>query len=167
MYGPGMAGILAEGGKMVTPPGSKSYNNPHRIYFAFAAHRLANLIKDIRNDTKDQDIPINIVAHSQGTIITMLATFLLAKENVLPADCVILAHSPYAFEPAIAEVLSKDLLMGVQSKEGREETFINFVNVIKESQGLRNKEFKAEILKQNGVISTATLTKSMCKQMIP
>ncbi|MFQ0993525.1 DUF3274 domain-containing protein [Gilliamella sp. BG2] len=155
MYGPGMAGILAEGGKIATPPGSKSYNNPHRIYFAFAAHRLANLIKQIRKDTKDQDIPINIVAHSQGTIITMLATFLLAKENVLPADCVILAHSPYAFEPAIAEVLSKDLLMGVQSKEGREETFINFVNVIKESQGLRNKEFNPEILKQNGVISTA------------
>lgn len=154
MYGPGMSGPLAFGGKIVTPEGSKSYDNPHRIYFAFAAYRLANLIKKIREDTKGQDIPINIVAHSQGTIITMLATFLLAKDNVLPADCVILAHSPYAFDPSYAEVLSKDLYMGIQSEQSREKTFINFVKKIKDSQDLRNKKFTPETLKENYIINT-------------
>lgn len=154
MYGPGMSGPLAFGGKIVTPEGSKSYDNPHRIYFAFAAYRLANLIKKIREDTKGQDIPINIVAHSQGTIITMLATFLLAKDNVLPADCVILAHSPYAFDPSYAEVLSKDLYMGIQTKQSREKTFINFVKKIKDSQDLRNKKFTPETLKENYIINT-------------
>lgn len=155
MYGPGMSGPLAFGGKIVTPEGSKSYDNPHRIYFAFAAYRLANLIKKIREDTDGQDIPINIVAHSQGTIITMLATFLLAQEKrVLPADCVILAHSPYAFDPSYAEVLSKDLYMGIQSEQSREKTFINFVKKIKDSQDLRNKKFTPETLKENYIINT-------------
>ncbi len=155
MYGPGMSGLLAFGGKIVTPEGSKSYDNPHRIYFAFAAYRLANLIKKIREDTDGQDIPINIVAHSQGTIITMLATFLLAQEKrVLPADCVILAHSPYAFDPSYAEVLSKDLYMGIQSEQSREKTFINFVKKIKDSQDLRNKKFTPETLKENYIINT-------------
>lgn len=154
MYGPGMSGLLAFGGKIVTPEGSKSYDNPHRIYFAFAAYRLAELIKKIREDTKGQDIPINIVAHSQGTIITMLATFLLAKDNVLPADCVILAHSPYAFEPSSAEKVSKDLAMGIQSKQSREKTFINFVKKIKDLQTLRNITFTPETLKENYIINT-------------
>lgn len=154
MYGPGMSGVLAFGGKIVTPEGSKSYDNPHRIYFAFAAYRLAELIKKIRKDTEGQDIPINIVAHSQGTIITMLATFLLAKDNVLPADCVILAHSPYAFDPSYAEVLSKDLYMGIQTEQSREKTFINFVKKIKDLQKLRGKEFTPETLKENYIINT-------------
>lgn len=154
MYGPGMSGILATGGILATPKGAKSYYNPHRIYFAFAAYRLAELIKKIREDTAEQEIPINIVAHSQGTIITMLATLLLAKENKLPADCVILAHSPYAFEPSILEELSKDFGLGVQSQQGREQTFINFVNVMQKQQSLRTKKFDTQVLIEKGIIST-------------
>lgn len=155
MYGPGMEGPLGLMGDLFTPKGAKSYkNNPHRIYLAFAAYRLAKLIKQIRSDTGKQDIPINIVAHSQGTIITMLATLLLAKEEVLPADCVILAHSPYAFEPSVMEALSKDFGLGVQSQYGREQTFINFVNVMKKTQqDYRKKDFTREMLIKNGVIS--------------
>ena len=158
MYGPGMAGWLGLGGPVATPKGARSYANPHRIYYVFAAHRLANLIKTIREQTKGQDIPINIVAHSQGTIITMLANLILAndKEGPLPADCVILAHSPYAFEPTYAEILTKDLSMGVQSQYGREQTFINFVDQIHKLQkDRRNKFFKFEKLIETGVINTA------------
>ncbi|OTP99921.1 hypothetical protein B5S43_08565, partial [Gilliamella apicola] len=158
MYGPGMAGFLGSAGELATPKGARSYLNPHRIYYAFAAHRLANLIKKIRKDTEEQDIPINIVAHSQGTIITMLANLILAndKSEPLPADCVILAHSPYAFEPTLAEIVSKDLCMGVQSQYGREQTFINFVDQIYKFQGdRRDKFFEFNDLIETGVINTA------------
>ena len=157
MYGPGMAGILGVAGEAVTPSGARSYQNPHRIYYVFAAYRLANLIKKIRSQTKGQDIPINIVAHSQGTIITMLANLMLANDNEepLPADCVILAHSPYAFEPTYAEILSKNLSMGVQSQYGREQTFINFVNQMHKLQGDRRAiKFEKEDLIEKGVINT-------------
>ena len=158
MYGPGMAGFLGSAGELATPKGARSYLNPHRIYYAFAAHRLANLIKKIRKDTEEQDIPINIVAHSQGTIITMLANLILAndKSKPLPADCVILAHSPYAFEPTLAEIVSKDLCMGVQSQYGREQTFINFVDQMYKFQGdRRDKFFEFNDLIETGVINTA------------
>lgn len=158
MYGPGMAGFLGSAGELATPKGARSYLNPHRIYYAFAAHRLAKLIKQIRKDTEEQDIPINIVAHSQGTIITMLANLILAndKSEPLPADCVILAHSPYAFEPTLAEIVSKDLCMGVQSQYGREQTFINFVNQMHNFQtDRRSKKFNPENLIETGVINTA------------
>ena len=157
MYGPGMAGFLGSAGELATPKGARSYLNPHRIYYAFAAHRLAKLIKKIRKDTEEQDIPINIVAHSQGTIITMLANLILAndKDKTLPADCVILAHSPYAFEPTLAEIVSKDLCMGVQSQYGREQTFINFVDQLHKLQkDRRSKKFKPEDLIEKGIINT-------------
>ena len=158
MYGPGMAGFLGSAGELATPKGARSYLNPHRIYYAFAAHRLAKLIKQIRKDTEGQNIPINIVAHSQGTIITMLANLILAndKSEPLPADCVILAHSPYAFEPTLAEIVSKDLCMGVQSQYGREQTFINFVNQMHRFQtDLRSIKFEKEDLIEKGIINTA------------
>ena len=159
MYGPGMAGLLGYVGKKITPilGGDVSYDNPHRIYYAFAAHRLAKLIKKIRKDTEGQDIPINIVAHSQGTIITMLANLILAndKDKPLPADCVILAHSPYSFEPPSFETLSKSFCMGVQSKYGREQTFINFVDQMYNLQGARRRKFfKLNDLIETGVINT-------------
>ena len=158
MYGPGMASYLGIIGKAFTPSGARSYKNPHRIYYVFAAYRLANLIKKIRKDTKELDIPINIVAHSQGTIITMLANLILAndKDKPLPADCVILAHSPYAFEPTYMEILTKDLSMGVQSQYGREQTFINFVDQMHKLQGdRRTKFFDFNKLIETGVINTA------------
>ena len=157
MYGPGMAGFLGSAGELATPKGARSYLNPHRIYYAFAAHRLANLIKQIRKDTEGQNIPINIVAHSQGTIITMLANLILAndKSEPLPADCVILAHSPYAFEPTLAEIVSKDLCMGVQSQYGREQTFINFVDqMYKLQKDRRSIKFDKEDLTEKGIINT-------------
>ena len=157
MYGPGMAGVLGFAGERVTPNGARSYKNPHRIYYVFAAYRLAKLIKKIRSQTKGQDIPINIVAHSQGTIITMLANLMLAndKDKPLPADCVILAHSPYAFEPTYAEVISKDLCMGIQTPYGREQTFINFVNQMHKLQSDRRAiKFEKEDLIEKGVINT-------------
>ncbi|XKM12783.1 DUF3274 domain-containing protein [Orbaceae bacterium ac157xtp] len=152
MYGPGFAGETASLGKLGSSDGAKVYDTPHRIYLAFAAHRLANLIKQIREDTEKQDIPINIVAHSQGTIITMLANMILDEQNVLPADCIILAHSPYAFGTTFLEALSKDFALGMQTSKAREETFINFVKIMSEGQKKRDVNFDIQNLVEKGVI---------------
>lgn len=150
MYGPGLTGFtndLARLGTFAFNSGAEAYKNPHRIYLVYAAQRLAELIIKIRTDDKMKEAPINIVAHSQGTIISMLANMLIEKmkvdqedgkfATVYPADCVILTHSPYAFDPSFLETQSKALSMGVQTQQAREETFINFVQTIKDGQKLR------------------------------
>lgn len=157
MYGPGLTSLTNYMVKFGSSLGAKAYDNPHRIYMVFAAYRLANLIKKIREDTRLSQAPVNIVAHSQGTIITMLANMILAEDKFLPADCVILAHSPYAFEPSYLEEQSKEWGMGVQTAAARQQTFINFVQKIKDGQELRKINYdKPNILIEKGVAFKAT-----------
>lgn len=65
-----------------------------RRYMVLAAMRLAMLIKIIRkrypNDT------VNVVGHSQGTLVTLLAHAFLHDEGVRPADGVVMLNSPYS-----------------------------------------------------------------------
>ncbi|WP_278401555.1 T6SS effector phospholipase Tle3 domain-containing protein [Hafnia paralvei] len=103
------------------------YENPHRIYQFFAAQRLADLILTIRQNKPTEHDTINIVAHSQGTLITMLANMLVKQEGADPADCVILNHSPYA--------LANTVLEGVQdghhqTDKARQETFKHFCQLM-------------------------------------
>lgn len=108
MFGPGAAGkILEKIAELSSRGGPFSdkedwshpiYQNPHRIYQAYAARRLADLIIDIRQNPDTENDTINIVAHSQGTIITMLANMWVNAKGLAPADCVIFNHSPYALE---------------------------------------------------------------------
>ncbi|WMY08000.1 T6SS effector phospholipase Tle3 domain-containing protein [Paraburkholderia phenoliruptrix] len=73
--------------------------SPMRLYFVLAAHRLAMLIRQIREASTDQgtgDETITVIGHSQGTIITLLAQAILAKENARLADNIIMVDSPYA-----------------------------------------------------------------------
>lgn len=159
MYGPGMKGIVQLVAEIGSDPGSKVYENPHRIYMVYAAQRLADLIIKIRSDNNMKEAPINIVAHSQGTIITMLANFIVAgaetKNKIgkyLPADCVILTHSPYAFDATYLEGQSKEGGMGVQTKHAREQTFINFVNMMQ----LNKRASNLEDLICKGVVNNST-----------
>ena len=157
MYGPGFTSFSNYIAQLGSETGSKAYYNPHRIYMVFAAHRLAKLIRNIRDNDRFKHAPINIVAHSQGTIITMLANLMLKDDGYLPADCVIMAHSPYAFDYTFFEGQSKELGMGVQTNKAREQTFINFVNAIEKGQKLREKKYKnPEELIEKGVASTPT-----------
>ncbi|APC19549.1 hypothetical protein BLL42_27930 (plasmid) [Pseudomonas frederiksbergensis] len=70
------------------------YSSPGRYYMVLAAMRLAMLIKIIRkrypNDT------INVVGHSQGTLINLLAHAFLNDEGIAPADSVVMMNSPYS-----------------------------------------------------------------------
>lgn len=135
MLGPGanggaiwMAGIYSRklnGGDFTHP----IYGNPHRIYQFFAAQRLADLILEIRKNPSTRHDTINIVAHSQGTIITMLANMLVRQQvaDYPVADCAILCHSPYSLDPRLME----NMLPGKQqTSHGRQETLRNFCRLM-------------------------------------
>lgn len=133
MLGPGSGGaVLApvgfatlhlNGGDFTHP----IYENPHRIYQFFAAQRLADLILQIRREPATTKDVINVVAHSQGTIITMLANMLVKQAGQNPANCVIMNHSPYSLESHITE----DLQSGEQqTTEARQKTFKNFCKLM-------------------------------------
>lgn len=133
MLGPGSGGLTngaagfasfhMNGGDFTHP----IYDNPHRIYQFFAAQRLADLILMIRNNKSTENDPINIVAHSQGTIITMLANMLVKEAGADPVDCVILNHSPYALENTFAESATPG---HHQTDRARQQTFKNFCHLM-------------------------------------
>ncbi|MDK6764841.1 hypothetical protein QP380_06135, partial [Klebsiella aerogenes] len=129
MLGPGAGGVALaaagfstlymNGGDFTHP----IFPNPHRIYQFFAAQRLADLILTIRSEPVTENDVINIVAHSQGTIITMLANMLVKQAGSQPVNCVILNHSPYSLEGR----LSEDIQPGHhQTDNARQTTFKNF-----------------------------------------
>ncbi|KOP54321.1 hypothetical protein OX90_19445 [Pseudomonas coronafaciens pv. porri] len=78
-------------------------NNPHRRYYVLAAHRLAMMVKEIRRVSPDETI--TIMAHSQGTLITLLAQALLVDGGHRCADTIIMVDTPYCLFP---EVTPKD-----------------------------------------------------------
>ncbi|MBV8044200.1 DUF3274 domain-containing protein, partial [Pluralibacter sp.] len=129
MLGPGAGGasvaavgfmtLHANGGDFTHPV----YSSPHRIYQFFAAQRLADVIIQIRAEPETQNDVINVVAHSQGTIITMLANMLVKQAGFDPVNCTILNHSPYSLEGRLAE----DIQPGHhQTSDARQKTFTNF-----------------------------------------
>jgi hypothetical protein len=84
---------------------------PSRHYMVLAALRLAALVRQIR--LIDSDGTVNIIAHSQGTLISLLAQALLVDglfvdgKLVLPAnrpaDTLILIDSPYSYAESIVD----------------------------------------------------------------
>lgn len=135
MFGPGgtgwtmgLAGFISR--THITNSGDWShpiYDNPHRIYQAYAARRLADLILAIRMNPDTENDTINIVAHSQGTIITMLANMWVKEKGRNPADCVILNHSPYSTDFRVIESWSPG---NQQTTAAREQTLTNFCQLM-------------------------------------
>jgi hypothetical protein len=97
---------------------------PPRNYMVLAAQRLAGLIRIIRKKSPNE--PINIVAHSQGCLITLLAHAMLASEGKgVKADTVILNNPPYSFEETVVEKIQTGLKQ--QTVHAREETLRRIV----------------------------------------
>ncbi|MFM9424184.1 pimeloyl-ACP methyl ester carboxylesterase [Variovorax sp. GrIS 2.14] len=100
---------------------------PPRLYYAHAARRLANLVKDIRKNLPNE--PINIVSHSQGTIVALCSLFFL--DEVRAPDTVILNSSPYRFDTQITDYGSaSDGRHSVQPEAGRIQTFANAAGIL-------------------------------------
>lgn len=136
MFGPGASGRILEAVGLFKSRSDLQnhgdwshpiYQNPHRIYQAYAARRLADLILDIRKNPLTPNDTINIVAHSQGTIITMLANMWVQAEGYAPADCVVLNHSPYALEN---RWLENAMPGNQQTSAGRQQTLANFCTLM-------------------------------------
>ena len=132
MWGPGadIWGIVRWGSTVGDDNSHGTYANPHRIYYVLAAQRLANLILSIRANKASRDDTINVVAHSQGTLVTMLANFLIAADDsgLRPADCLIFNHSPYSLETPLMERLQK--YGPQQSRRARRDTLANLCRLI-------------------------------------
>lgn len=144
----GHASLYMNGGDYTHP----IYDNPHRIYQFFAAQRLADLILTIRKNPATEKDVINIVAHSQGTIITMLANMLVYQAGRKPADCVILNHSPYALEGTTVENMTPG---HHQTDEARQQTFINFCNLMKTNPNYGQVQHTPDEIKE--MVRTITL----------
>ncbi|MES2531019.1 MAG: DUF3274 domain-containing protein, partial [Pseudomonadota bacterium] len=77
---------------------------PDRLYYVHAARRLAYLVCTIREDFPNE--PINIIAHSQGTMIALCALFYVDLWKKRGPDTVVLNSSPYHFDEMWTDWLS-------------------------------------------------------------
>lgn len=113
---------------------------PNRHYMVLAARRLAMLIKQIRNI--DPDETVTIIAHSQGTVISLLAQALLMQADGgdgsnaaanRPADTLVLIDSPYS---VIAPWMDRATQTGdeQQTAYARARTLIELIKLVGEGK---------------------------------
>lgn len=92
-------GIGTFGDQMGDDPIRPIRKTPGRMYMVLAAMRLAALVGIIRDRNKD-DV-VNIVAHSQGCLVSLLAQAILLEQGLDPADTLVLTHPPYALDDSL------------------------------------------------------------------
>lgn len=103
---------------------------PHRRYQVLAALRLAMLIRILRK--RHPEIAINVVAHSMGCLVALLAQAYLLEDDERPVDCIIMNNPPYSFEEnAFDHNLFKDLN---QTSRARIETLQRIVKAFHEKR---------------------------------
>lgn len=104
-----------------------------RLYMLLAAKRLAMLIKIIRNNESYKNVGINLVCHSQGSMIALTAHALLAAEaDKYSADTLILQDPPYSFEETNADFYDGMTGGQQQTTQSRIATLGNVVRYIYE-----------------------------------
>lgn len=117
--------------KMAGTPTHPLLPAPSRRYMVLAAQRLAMLIRIIRkrypNDT------INLVGHSQGTLISLLAHAMLKDQQkddpaAVPADCMVMLNSPYSLNEPLNEYLQ--VWSDQQTREARLATLSGIIQFI-------------------------------------
>lgn len=132
MYGAGFQ--QSTGNRMAALFGMSDYQyssaSPRRRYQVLAAVRLAMLIREIRR--VDPNETITVMAHSQGSVITLLAQAMLAEskeERARCADCIIMVDSPYSLgEPFLAQVAQPSAVQ--YSTRGKLNTLLEIVKAV-------------------------------------
>ncbi|WP_332673540.1 T6SS effector phospholipase Tle3 domain-containing protein [Aromatoleum sp.] len=131
-------------------PGRDVYGCPPRHYYAFAAWRLTELVRRIRE--KQADVPITLVCHSQGNMIGLAAAFYGARIGEVTdghgkrapaiADNYVLANAPYSLVEALGmdnwaqrKTTNAHGQSGRQTGEARRRTLANFFALIRARQG--------------------------------
>ena len=121
-------------------PDRMVYACPHRGYYIVAALRLAKLIGEIRK--KQADVPVTIVCHSQGNMVSIAAAFLGDKLGKVTdgmsrsANCVannyVLCNPPYSLLKSNKTEGWTQLGHGRQIYNARVATLNNFFKIIKD-----------------------------------
>lgn len=124
MWGPG---FTTDSANRVSTPTHPLLEGPPRLYMVLAAKRLALLIQAVRLRYK-HDV-VNLICHSQGTIIALLAQAYLHKWGARPADCLVMNNSPYSLAEPTAEFVT-EAGYRQQTTHARLATLINLINHI-------------------------------------
>lgn len=122
----GMAFGILPMNALAGTPGHPLFAGPPRNYMVLAAKRLAMLVKIIR--AKHRDDTVNVVAHSQGTMLTLLANAFLKDEGQRPIDSAVFMNSPYSLiEPFMERV---QVRQRQQTKDARRDTLSRIIRFI-------------------------------------
>jgi len=138
MWNRGLSSPADVGGDPIRPLCSA----PGRMYMVLAAKRLAALVTMIRD--YDSNEVVNIVAHSQGCLVSLLAQAFLLDQGQRPADTLILTHPPYSLEESTSLLFDTletlkggtdaameghyDMINGRQTLDARLRTLVNIVH---------------------------------------
>ena len=131
MYGPGFKSTHATRAVMnnhIMNNYQYSGASPDRTYDVIAAKRLAMLISEIRVVAPDETI--TVMAHSQGTIISLLAQAMLHDEGKRYADCLILVDSPYSLNDGLVLSMISQAYVPRQTTQAKLQTLINIVTEV-------------------------------------
>lgn len=99
--------------------------SPERHYQVLAAKRMATLISEIRTVLPNETI--TVMAHSQGTVVSLLAQAILHDEGKRCADCLILVDSPYSLTEAYLWNTAAQHGAPIQTVQARLQTLVNIV----------------------------------------
>lgn len=152
MWGAGFNGKVAHSetiAKAVADPLHNLKKACPRHYMLLAAKRLAMLITIIRNNPEYKHVAINVVCHSQGSMVTLAAHALLAAEGGnYAADTLVLQDPPYSVEETALEFFDGVTGNNQQTSQSRIKTLSNierYINVNKSSTpSLKDLEFHSE-----------------------
>ncbi|AVJ28743.1 effector protein Tle3 domain-containing protein [Achromobacter spanius] len=135
MFGQGFSGKVAglPANLMFGSPDHPLFPAPSRRYMVLAAQRLAMLVRIIRayrhpDGRAGEDDTINVVGHSQGNLITLLANAMLHDEGQRPIDGFVLMSPPYSLEETVFE--RSELGKAQQTTPARVKTLSNIVRFI-------------------------------------
>ncbi|MFV7456721.1 effector protein Tle3 domain-containing protein [Stenotrophomonas maltophilia] len=97
-----------------------------RHYMVLAAQRLAMLVRMIRR--KNPDDTINVVGHSQGCLVSLLANALLKDSGDRPVDTLVMNHPPYGLgEPLLDNMESGNDQQTVEARVKTLQSIIGFM----------------------------------------
>lgn len=128
-------GLKTQGlNRLKDDPTHPLYEAPNRHYDILAARRLAALVRQIR--VIDVNETVNIIAHSQGTLITLLAqAFLMQGSGPADraADTLILIDSPYSLSEELMDKVTQrgD---GQQTAWARARTLASIVGLVEKGR---------------------------------
>jgi len=135
MFGQGFSGKVAglPANLMFGSPDHPLFPAPSRRYMVLAAQRLAMLVRIIRayrhpDGRSGEDDTINVVGHSQGNLITLLANAMLHDEGLRPIDGFVLMSPPYSLAETFFE--HGELGEAQQTTPARIKTLSNIISLI-------------------------------------